>query len=142
MTARSTRTVALAGALAILSFAACSDSTDANGTAQDFTGTYTLVSFSTGVGAGVIEIPGTTGTATLTATAYDVSLDIPGQGAVVDEGVYTATGTATSGTWTQQSTLDNTLQYSGTYTYNTTTDQLTLDATAQGIRTVIVLQKN
>jgi len=139
---RSTRVAAAAAALAILPFAACSDSNDVTGTPQDFTGAYTLVSFSTGVGAGVVEIPGSTGSITLTATTYNVTFDIPGAGAVTDQGTYTATGTAAAGTWSQQSSLDNTLQYSGTYTYNATNDQLTLDTTASGIRTVVVLQKN
>jgi hypothetical protein len=34
------------------------------------------------------------------------------------------------------------LQYAGTYAYDTATDRLTLDTTAQGVRTVLVLQKN
>jgi len=143
MFVRSTRVAAIGATLAILSFLACSDSNDVNGTPQDFTGAYTLVSFSTGVGGAVVEIPGSTGSVTLTATTYNATFDIPGAGgAVVDQGTYTATGTATAGTWAQQSSLDNTLQYSGTYTYNTTNDRLTLDTTASGIRTVVVLQKD
>ena len=137
---RTHRSLALVAALAIIPVLACSDSNGVEGTPQDFTGTYTLVSFSTGVGGAIAPIPGSTGTATLTATTYDVTLDIPGLGATTDEGTYAATGTATAGTWAQESTLDPLIQYSGTYTYNTTTDQLTLDTTAQGIRTVIVLQ--
>ena len=131
--------IAVAG-LAIVPVLACSDSNGVDGTPQDFTGAYTLVSFSTGVGNQIVEIPGSTGNVTLTATTYNATFNIPGSAAVVDQGTYTATGTATAGTWAQQSSLDQNLQYSGTYTYSTATDQLTLDTTVQTIRTVIVLQ--
>jgi predicted small lipoprotein YifL len=68
-------------------------------------------------------------------------VSVPGQGDVDDEGTYTATGTATSGTWTQQSTLDANLQYSGTYSWNAATSELTLDTSVQGVRNVLVLEK-
>ena len=131
--------VALA-ALAVLPVLACDDSNGVDGTPQDLSGAYTLVSFSTGTAAGVVPIPGATGTITLTATTYNANFDLPGLGQTVDQGTYTATGTPTAGTWTQQSSVVQDLQYTGTYTYNTTTDELTLDSTAQGIRYVIVLQ--
>lgn len=137
---RSRRNFIAVAALAIVPVLACSDSNGVDGTPQDFTGAYTLVSFSTGVGAQIVEIPGSTGTITMTATTYDAAFDIPGQNPVVDQGTYTANGTATAGTWTQASSVVQNLQYSGTYAYNTTTDQLTLDTTALGIRYVIVLQ--
>ncbi len=133
--------VAIAG-LALAPVLACSDSNGVDNTPQDFTGTYTLVSFSTGVGNQIVEIPGSTGTISMTATAYNATFNIPGVGQTVDQGTYTATGTATEGTWTQQSSVNQDLQYSGTYAYNTSTDRLTLDTTVQTIRTVIVLQKN
>lgn len=125
----------------ILAAAACSSSNEPSGTPQDFTGSYTLVSFSTGTSAGVTPIPGAAGSVTLTATNYTVTFTIPVVGDVSDQGTYTATGTATAGTWTQQSSLDQTLQYTGTYAFDTPTNQLTLDTTAQGVRTVVVLQK-
>lgn len=132
---------------AALTLAGCSDS-GPSGTAQDFSGSYTLVSMAQGTPAGVVPVPGTTGTATLTATNYDVALSNPGSVDppipafdVIDQGTYTATGTATSGTFTQQSTLNPALQYTGTYSYAAATDQLTLDTTASGIRTVIVFQR-
>jgi hypothetical protein len=143
---RSSRTWSSAlAALVILAVAACSSTEP--GTPQDFTGSYTLVSFSTGTSAAVFLVPGTTGSGTLTATQYTISLTFPAgtlstnDSTIVDHGTYSATGTATSGTWTQQSTDDPTLQYSGTYAINATTNQLTLDTTVQGVRSVIVLQK-
>jgi hypothetical protein len=133
---RATRTIATLAVMAAL--AACSDSADPdNGLPQDFTGNYTLVSFA----IGGVEIPGTTGTFTMTATTYEASVSVPGQGAVVDEGTYTATGTAASGTWTQQSSIDANLQYQGTYAWNASTSELTLDTTVQGVRNVLVLEK-
>jgi hypothetical protein len=131
---------------AVLALAGCSSSTEPSGTAQDLTGIYTLVSFAQGTAAGVVDVPGATGTVTLTATHYDATFSIPVGGGlppldVADQGTYTATGTATSGTFTQQSTLDQSLQYTGTYSFNAGTNQLTLDTTAQGVRTVVVLQK-
>jgi len=137
---------AVAASSVALALGACSSSGEPGGTAQDFTGGYTLVSFAQGTPAGVVDVPGATGTATLTATHYDVSLSIPVGGGfppidVTDQGTYSATGTATSGTFTQQSTVDPSLQYTGTYSFNAGTSQLTLDTTAQGVRTVIVLQR-
>ena len=139
---RSRRLFLAAAGLAIVPVLACSDSNGVDGTPQNFSGTYTLLSFSTGVGNQIVEIPGSTGSITMTGTTYDVTFDIPGVGQTVDQGTYTATGTATAGTWTQQSSVNQNLQYSGTYTYNSSSDQLTLDTTVQTIRTVIVLQKD
>lgn len=127
---------------------ACSDSTEPENsdTAQDFSGAYTLVSISQGTAAGVIELPGATGSMTLTATNYDAMLTVPQPPlpdlSIDDEGTYSATGSTTSGTWSQQSSVDVNLQYAGTYSYDTGADQLTLDTTASGFRTVLVLQKN
>jgi len=111
---------------------------------QDFSGTYTLVSFSQGTAAGVTVIPGATGSFTMTATTYEVSTTIPtvpDPTVVNDSGTYTATGTATSGTFNQQSTLKPSLQYAGTYTWDPSTNQLTIDTTSQGVRTVLVVQR-
>ena len=131
------RVIRASAALMLLAaFAACSDSNDP-GEPQNFTGTYTLVSFA----IGTVEIPGSTGTFTMTGTTYEASVSVPGQGAVVDEGTYTATGTASSGTWTQQSSLDETVQYQGTYEWNVSTSELTLDTTRGGVRNVLVLEK-
>lgn len=139
------RTFAALTAVAV--FAACSDSNGPDdGEPQDFSGSYTLVSFAQGTAAGVIEIPGTTGSFTMTATTYEASVTVPVPGGnpiqVDDEGTYTATGTTTAGTWTQESSLDDTLQSAGTYTWNATTERLTLDTTMQGVRSVLVLEKN
>lgn len=138
------RTAVLAALVAITSFAACSEGTAVEDTPQNFSGNYTLVSFSQGSAAFVTLVPGTTGTFTLTATTYQASIHLlfPVDTMVVDEGTYTASGSTTAGTWGQQSTTVPTLQYAGTYTFDTATNLLTLDTTAQGIRTVLELQKN
>jgi len=129
--------------LALLPLLACGDENGTTGpTAQDFTGSYTLVTFSQGTAAGVTPVPGVTGTMSMTATTYQASLTIPGLPAVNDQGTYTATGTETSGTWTQQSDLDVNLQYAGTYTWDPISERLTLDTTANAVRTVIVVEKN
>lgn len=129
-------------AFAGLSLAACGDSSGPEGDAQDFSGTYTLHSISQGTVSSVTELPGATGTFTMTATNYQVSVDIPIGGASLDDsGTYTAIGTATTGEFSQESTVNASLQYQGTYTWNATTNRLTLDTTAQGVRTVLVLQK-
>jgi hypothetical protein len=139
------RTLALGVCAAVFALAACSDSNGPEDMQQDLTGTYTLVSISQGTAAGVVLIPGATGSFTLTATNYEVSLTIPQVPpapalVITDEGTYTATGSETSGTWTQQSTVDVDLQYAGTYNWDAGTSQLTLDSTAGAVRTVLVLQ--
>lgn len=105
---------------------------------QDFTGTYTIVSFAQG--AAGVPVPGASGTVVLTATTYTFSVTVPPL-TLTDEGVYEANGTATSGTWEQQSTIDPNVQATGTYAVDTATNQLTLDTTVQGIRNLIVLRK-
>jgi hypothetical protein len=139
-------TRALIAFTALATFAACSDSNGPDDPEpQNFTGSYTLVSFSQGTAAGVIPVPGTTGSFTMTATTYQASVTIPVPGGnpmqVDDEGTYAATGTAAAGTFTQQSTVQA-LQYTGTYVWDAATERLTLDTTALSVRTVLVLQKN
>ncbi len=141
------RTLAVGVCSAVFAFAACSESNGPVDLQRDFTGTYTLAAISQGTAAGVVLIPGATGSTTLTATTYEVEMTIPQIPpapalTVTDEGTYTATGSETSGTWTQQSTLDVNLQYAGTYTWDAGTSQLTLDTTAGAVRTVLVLQLN
>jgi hypothetical protein len=129
-------------AFASLSLAACGEPSGPEGEAQDFSGSYTLHSISQGTTSSVTELPGATGTFTMTATTYQVSIDIPIGGAGVDDnGTYSAIGTATTGEFSQQSTDNPNLQYQGTYTWNATTNRLTLDTSAQGVRTVLVIQK-
>jgi len=134
-------TAKIVAACALIFSVACGDSTAPEGETQDFSGSYTLVTFSLGTAAAVNPVPGATGTFTITATTYTASTTISGQ-VVNDHGTYTAQGTSESGTWSQQSTDDLDLQYQGTYTWNAATNQLTLDTTAAGgVRTVLVLQK-
>jgi len=139
-------TRALVTFTALATFAACSDSNGPDDPEpQNFTGSYTLVTFSQGTAAGVIQVPGTTGNFTMTATMYQASVTVPVPGGnpiqVDDEGTYTAMGTAAAGTFTQESSVQA-LQYTGTYAWDAATEQLTLDTTAQTVRTVLVLQKD
>jgi len=110
------------------------------GTAQDLSGSYTIVSFSQGTGSDILVIPGASGTVVLTATTYAFAVSVPPL-TIEDNGTYTAKGTPTSGTWTQQSTDDPNFQSIGTYAFDPGTNRLTLDTTVQGTRNVIVLQK-
>ena len=85
---------------------------------------------------------GSTGDFSMTATTYEVLIDVSnGLYTIDDHGTYTATGSATAGDFTQQSTDDPALQYQGTYEWDATTNRLTLDTTARGLQTVLVLQK-
>ena len=136
-----------AAVAALLVVSACSDSTDPPADARDFSGSYTLVSFSQGTASGVIEVPGATGSFTMTATRYDATVTVPeiipgmGPTTVDDAGTYTANGTLESGTWTQKSD-DDSLQSTGTYTWDAATSRLTLDTSSTGQRTVLELQRN
>ncbi len=130
----------LAVSILLLVIAACGDDgTEPTGDPQDFSGNYTLVSFAQGDDP---PVAGATGTFTLTATTYLVSINVPGgiPPQVDDQGTYTATGTATSGTWTQQSTV-SILQSTGTYAWDAATSRLTLDTMSFGQRSVLVLQR-
>ena len=130
----------LAASILLLVVAACGDDgTGPTGDPQDFSGNYTLVSFAQGNDP---PTPGATGTFTLTATNYQVSINVPGgvPPQVDDQGNYTAIGTATSGTWTQESTV-SILQSTGTYAWDASTSRLTLDTTSFGQRSVLVLQR-
>ena len=124
------------------SLTACGETSGPEGEAQDFSGTYTLHEISQGTVSSVNVLPGATGTFTMTATTYQVSIDIPiGPIAIRDNGTYTASGTETSGEFSQQSTDNPVLQYQGTYAWDASTNRLTLDTTAGTTRTVLVLQK-
>lgn len=131
----------LTAVLAGITLVACGDSTGPdNGTAQNLSGSYTIVSFSQGTSNSVLVIPGASGTVVLTATTYSFAVSVPPL-TIEDNGTYTATGTPTAGTWTQQSTDDPNFQSTGTYAFDPATNRLTLDTTVQGTRNVIVLQK-
>lgn len=144
MRAFSKISVTMAVSCCVLLLVACGESTDPEGETQDFSGSYTLHQVSQGtVGGTLNELAGSTGTFTMTATTYEVSIDIPLGGTnLVDNGTYTAFGTSTAGDFTQQSSVNQALQYQGTYAWDSTTNRLTLDTSAQGIRTVLVLQRN
>jgi hypothetical protein len=130
----------LAASILLLAIAACGDDgTGPTGDPQNFSGNYTLVSFAQGNDP---PVAGAAGTFTLTATTYVVSIDVPGgvPPHVDDQGTYTATGTATAGNWTQQSTV-SILQSTGTYAWDASTNRLTLDTMSFGQRSVLVLQR-
>jgi hypothetical protein len=81
--------------------------------------------------------PIATGTLVLTATTYDVTIDLQGQPEIQDEGTYTISGS----TWSQSSTTNPGVQSTGTYTYDQGTGVLTVDVTALGLRTITGWQK-
>ncbi len=134
--------VSVLAAFASLSLAACGETSGPEGEAQDFSGSYTLDSISQGTPTNVIGLPGATGTFTMTATTYQMSVDTPLlPNPIEDTGTYTAIGTATSGTFSQESTSGAGLQYQGTYAWDATTNRLTIDTTSGNTRTVLVIQK-
>jgi len=128
--------VRVVSAAVLLALPACGDDGGPAGTAQDFSGTYAIVSFQ----QGGVTIPGATGTVVLTATTYTLDVEVPPL-TITDSGTYTAVGTATAGTWTQQSSQGGTFQASGTYAVDPATNRLTIDTTVQGVRNVIVLER-
>jgi len=138
------RGFALAALTALTFVAACgSDSNDnGGGTAQDLSGTYSLVKFEQQISGTYTEIPGVTGSFVLTATTYTVTIsDIPLVGSISDEGTYTAVGTATSGEFSQNSTAGGT-QATGNYTYDTATGILVLSTVVNGVNQRLTLQKD
>jgi hypothetical protein len=129
------RSIAFAALAALVLVSACGDDNndDGGGTAQDLSGTYALVKFEQGTAGNFIEVPGVTGVLELTTTTYSATLaNVPVIGSITDAGTYTAIGTATSGTFTQNSTTSGT-QATGTYTRNTTTGELVLQTTVNGV---------
>lgn len=133
---RSSRWMLLAAFALVLG---CGDDGDDGDDTISLAGTYNVVEFAVGISGGPLTpcTQSTTGTAILTDDQYTFTLDIPSGGCplpvpAVDEGFYTATGTATSGSFTQESTTSDT-QAVGTYTRSGSGDELVLDTTIQGI---------
>ena len=81
--------------------------------------------------------PFATGTLALTATTYNVTINVQGEDPVTDQGTYTISGSD----WTQTSTTNQGVQSAGTFTYNLATGLLTVDVTAVGVRTITAWQK-
>lgn len=99
-------------------------------------GNYALVSFQNPPNPALTP-PTATGTLALTATTYNVTINVPGEDPVTDQGTYTISGSD----WTQTSTTNQGVQSTGTFTYNQTTGLLTVDVTAVGVRTITAWQK-
>jgi hypothetical protein len=99
-------------------------------------GNYALVSLQNPPNP-TLTPPTATGTLALTATAYNVTINVQGQDPVTDQGTYTISG----GDWSQTSTTNQGVQSTGTFTYNLTTGVLSVDVTAVGVRTITVWQK-
>jgi hypothetical protein len=128
------RGFAFAALSALVLLSACGDDNeDGGGTAQDLSGTYTLavpdglqVTF---IGDSPTAVAAT-GIAMLTPSTYSITIEsadpIYGpQFAGTRTGTYTATGTTSSGTWTQEEDGTGT-QLVGTYTFDSATGTLTL----------------
>jgi hypothetical protein len=109
---------------------ACSNSTTAP--PVDLSGTYQLVSIQFGTGQPTLTPPAETGSFTLTATTYTLTLS--GAVSQTDAGTYTLSGS----NWSQSST-QNGFQSTGTYTLSGAT--LTVTTVQQGVTVVSVWQK-
>lgn len=133
---RSSRWMLLAAFALVLG---CSDDGDGGDDTVSLAGTYDIAEFAVGIGGGALTpcVQSAPGTAVLTDDEYTFTLSVPAEGCplpvpAVDEGFYTATGTASSGSFEQESTTSDT-QAVGTYTWNASTGELILDTTIQGI---------
>jgi hypothetical protein len=135
--ARWIRRLAPATLLAVVAFAACGDDDPTGVEEADLSGTYELVSI-TYQGQPSLAPPVATGTFTLTATTYQVSItiDLPdpfGQ-QIEDNGTYAIDGND----WSQESSA-NGFQSVGTITYDGT--RLEVNATTQGQTVITVWNK-
>jgi hypothetical protein len=126
------RGFAFAALAALALVSACGDDNDDNDDLVDLSGTYVLVKYETGAGGTFVEVPGTSGTFTLTPTNYTATLNIPGVGEIEDAGTYTAIGTESSGDFAQSSTVGGT-QATGTYTFDADTGELVLSTVVSGV---------
>ena len=99
-------------------------------------GTYAMTSFQNPPNPALTP-PIATGTLVLTASTYDVTINVQGQDPVHDQGTYSISGNG----WSQESTTNPGVQSTGTFTYNQTTGALTVDVTAVGVRTIAAWQK-
>ena len=116
--------VAASAAIA-LGAGACSNSTTAP--SVNLTGTYALVSIQIGSGQALTPANGETGSFSLSATTYNLTLS--GPLSQTDAGTYTISGS----TWTQTSTTTG--QSNGTYTLSGTT--LTVTTVQPTVGTVV-----
>jgi hypothetical protein len=128
------RGFAFAALAALALVSACGDDNNdgGGGDAVDLSGTYTILKYETGAGATYVEVPGTVGTVVLTSTNYTAVISIPGVGPIEDAGTYTANGTATSGSFTQTSTMGRP-QATGTFAYDGSTGELVLSTVVSGV---------
>jgi hypothetical protein len=135
---RARRPVLLLLAAAALGIAALGCGSDNSGPSNPAppAGTYAMTSFQNPPNP-TLTPPVATGTLVLTATTYDVTIDVQGQDEVHDQGTYSISGTG----WSQSSTTNPGVQSTGTFTYSLATGALTVDVTAQGIRTIAAWQK-
>jgi hypothetical protein len=121
--------VAASAAIA-LGAGGCSNSTTAP--SVNLSGTYGLVSIQFGTGGQVLTPPTETGSLSLSATTY--SLTLSGASPQTDTGTYAISGSS----WSQASSTTGT-QSTGTYTVSGAT--LTVTTTQQGIVVVSIWQK-
>jgi hypothetical protein len=142
---RLSRKAALFGATfalaSVFTLAACSD--DGNDASADLSGYYAVVGFWTG-GPGDTPVVGpANGTATLSNSTYDISIDASATNpTIVSEGNYTATQ---AGAFTQDGTTSiggaAPFETQGTGTWVVSSGELTLDTTCSGARSVVVLEE-
>lgn len=125
----------LVSAMAAVALGCGSDSSGPSNPAPP-AGTYALTSFQNPPNP-ILTSPVATGTLILTATTYDVTINVLGQDPVNDQGTYSISGNG----WSQSSTTNPGVQSTGTFTYDPTTGALTVDVTAVGVRTITAWQK-
>ena len=121
-------------ALALSGVACSDDDTPNEPPATDLSGTYELVSLTQG-GVTLTPAEGATGTLTLTATTYVLSVTVPSQAGPVtteDSGTYQTSGN----NWTQES--DNAAGFQGVGTFTLVGGTLTVDVTTAGVQVVSV----
>jgi len=111
---------------------ACSDD-ETTGPGVDLSGTYDLQQFTQPPNP-TLGPPIATGTLVLTATNYQVQVNVQGSNPINDNGTYSVSG----GQWQQTSSV-SAIQSVGTYTLASGT--LTVVATTQGITTTTVWQR-
>jgi hypothetical protein len=125
----------------VFTLAACSD--DNGSASQDLSGDYAVVGLWSGAPGDTPVVGPASGTATLSATTYDISIDASATNpTIVSSGDYTA---SELGSFTQNGTTSiggaAPFETQCTGTWVISSGELTLDTTCSGARSVVVLEE-